>query len=81
MPTSSPLTPAPAGENAENIASHQQPDLATEATTKAALFFELRELTAAVRSHLGWLKDAGVEGLPMPRPRAGARRSMWPCAG
>ncbi len=69
MPTSSPQTPAPAGENAENIASHQQPDLATEATTQAALFFELRELTAAVRSHLGWLKDAGVEGLPMPRPR------------
>jgi DNA polymerase len=34
-------------------------------------FAELRALTAALRSHLGWLREGGVTGLP--RPAAGSR--------
>lgn len=65
-PTSTPISAGP------QVATHSVPGL--EADAGPELWGELRELAAALRSHLGWLHSGGVLGVPRPpqsskRPR------------
>lgn len=65
-PTSTPISAGP------QVATHSAPVL--EADPGPEPWGELRELAAALRSHLGWLHSGGVLGVPRPpqspeRPR------------
>lgn len=55
---------APKATTASPAASHHTPP--GEPLDELALLSEARELTAAVRAHVLWLRDGGVAGLPRP---------------
>jgi DNA polymerase len=68
-PTSAPISPGPP------LATHAIPVLDAEAGPDP--YTELRELAASLRSHLGWLREGGVSGLPRS-PHKPARPRVAP---
>lgn len=72
-PTSAPISAGP------QVAAHTAPVLLADAGPDPRT--ELRELAAALRSHLAWLHSGGVVGLPRPAQSLERPRRVAPPSG
>ena len=75
-PTSAPVSPA------AQVAMHAVPVLDAEAGPEpwSDPWSELRDLSAALRSHLGWLREGGITGLPRSPHKPARSRPAAPQA-